>query len=190
MNWNAIENALRTWVRSATGLGDAAVIFADQTGQRPAAPFVTIKLGTIIPLGAFDETRTIYDADADPGEEVELRVSGQREFSVSLQAFSTVVTSPTSDTLPARALLGKCQTALQLPTVKAAFDTAGVSCFDVGSVLNLSALVGTLFEGRAALDCRFYATDTASEFVGFIDEVETTSYLGPPDEGTAEDIDI
>lgn len=184
-NWTTIENAIRVWVKAGSGYGDSAVLWSDQTHARPSGAFITVRLGDTVPLGN-DEVEVLTDLGADPGEEIELRAVGRRELSVSVQAFTPGVTGSSAG----RGILSTVQTALALPSVRAALDAAGLTPFDVGSVRNISALVGTAFEGRAVLDVRFYTNDTASEFTGYIEDVEAVSYMGPPDEGTADEIDI
>lgn len=185
-NWTAIEDALRAWAKAGTALTDAKVIWSEQTGARPAAPFVTLRIGDVIPLSSVDEVEELTDLDADPGEEVELRAGGFREFTLSLQAFAATVTGANT----AREYLTKAQTALALPSVRAALFAAGIAPFDTGTVQTVNAVVGTKFEARAVLEVRFYVHDTVSEYTGFIEEVESTSYMGPPDSGTRGDIDI
>ncbi len=162
--WATIEDALRVWVKAGSGLGDAKVIWLDQTGARPAAPFIELKLGDIVPLGGVDPVETATDLMRPAGTEIELKVAGVRAFTVSLQAYTATVTGAAT----ARALLSLVQTALSLPSVRAALDAAGVTPFDEGEVHNLTGLLGTKFEGRAALDVQFYVRETLSEFTGFI----------------------
>lgn len=185
--WENVEDAIRTWVKNASGLSDAHVLWAEQTGARPpSGDFMTIRLGDIVPLGAVDELLELTDLDRPAGQEIELRAMGVREFHVSVQAFSAATVRGNT----ARAQLARVQNALRLPSFRDALDEVGLSPFDAGTVRNVTELVGTKFEGRAVLDVRFYVADTVSEFVGYIDDVETTSYMGPPDEGTLEEIDI
>lgn len=185
-NWVTIEDALRVWVKSATGYADSAVIWAEQTGARPSGSIITLRLGELLPIGAYDELTSNTDLLRPAGTEVELKVEGMREFAVSLQAFGASTTGNSTG----RAVLAKCQAALTLPSVRTALAAAGITPFDIGAVQNISALSHTKFEGRAILEVRFYVRDSISEFTGYIETVEKTSYMGPPDSGTADAIDI
>lgn len=186
-NWTAIEDAIRAWVKTGSGLADAKVIWADQTGARPAGPFVTIRIGDLLALGAVDEVEELTDLGRPAGQEVEQRVVGLREFPVSVQAFGPAVAGAGT----AREYLSKVQTALALPSVRDALEAAGVSSFDQGVVRTVNELVGTKYEGRAILECRFYLLESVSEFSGYIETVEATSYMGPPlGPGTKDGIDI
>lgn len=191
-NWTTVENALRAWVKAGSSLDDGHVYWDDQTGPRPSdsatAPFITLHLGDVLPVGGLDELADITDADLNqnPGAEIELRVVGTRQFHLTVQAFTPNIVNGST----ARALLSKVQTALRLESVRDALATAGVTPFDVGQVLNITALVGTKFEGRAALTVGFYALETVSERTTYIETCVPQNFMGPPASGTKEDIDI
>lgn len=166
--WATIEDALRTWVKSATSYPDARVIWAEQAGSRPSGDIITLRLGDVVPLGVVDDVVQETDLNRTAGTEVELRAEGIREFGLTLQAYGSAVTG----TSAARAALAKCQTALALPTIRDALETAGVTPFEIGPVQNVTALNHTLFEGRAVLEVRFYTRDSLSEYTGYIASVE------------------
>lgn len=196
-SWQDIEDALRVWVKTSTGYADSQVIWADQTARRPEGDFITLKLTDVISFTGPDELLQLQDLSR-VGEEIEAQVMGRREFGVSLQAFSSAVCSPGSLVNPfplgfsdatARAALARCQLGLSLPSVRDTLAAEGATPFDIGSVQNLTALVGTKFEGRALLEVRFYCTMTISEFTTYIEHVNTTDYIGPPN-GTWDGIDI
>jgi hypothetical protein len=186
-SWAALEDSIRTWVVASTGLPAADVIWAEQTGARPlTGAFATLKLGALIPLGAVDEVVSNYDATRPAHQEIELQVRALRECGISAQFFSPEVTGNTS----ARAYAQKAQSGLALPSVRAALADVGLSPFDRGSVQVLNALIGTKWEARALLEPRFYVMLTDSEFTTWIEHCTPASYLGPPDLGTRDNIDI
>lgn len=184
--WCRIEDALRTWVKAASAYPDARVIWADQTGTRPAGDIITLKISDISMVGLMDEVTENTDLSRPAGKEIEMRADGIREFTVTLQAFTSAVTCVSAGT----AILGRCQTALGLSSVRSALSAAGCSPFDVGPVQNVTALNHALFEGRAMLRVRFYTRESLSDYVGYIATVNNTSYLGPPDLGARSTIDI
>ena len=186
MDWSVAENALRIWVRTASGYPDGRIIWAEQGGARPVGDLITLRLGAIAPVGMLDEVVSETDLGRPAGEEIEQRVEGIREFSVTLQAYVDAATGVNTG----RAVLSRCATALALPSVRAALEVAGISPFEIGPVQNVTLLNRTEFEGRALLEGRFYARETFSEFCGYIATVETLSYLGHPDLGTSAAIDI
>jgi hypothetical protein len=185
--WSDLEDALRAWVVATTGLPEGDVIWAEQTGARPAGvSFATLKIGTLIPLGAVDEVATNYDALRPAHQEIELQVRSLREFSVSAQFFSDNSTGNST----ARVYAQKAQSGLALPSVRSNLHAVGLSPFDRGSVQVVNTLIGTRWESRAILEPRFYVMLTDSEFTTWIEHCEPASYLGPPDLGTRDNIDI
>jgi hypothetical protein len=186
MSWPDVLDGLRVWVRSATGLGDGNVIWADQNGPRPTSSFASLRIGPLVSIGPVDEVVDLYDAGRDAGQEIELRVQGVRRFTVSVQVF----TPGTLDATSAHALLTRAQLALALPSIRDALADAGVTVFSLGTVQNLSALKDVKFEGRALLEIGCYTLLSVSEFTTYIETVEPESFLGPPDSGTTEEIDI
>lgn len=172
---STVRNAIVAWVRTATGLASGKVILADQDGRRPDGTFIALRFGTVLTLGAVDANYAVYDAGGDPGEEIVETVRGEREFTVDLQAFAQVTPGGADD---GRALLGACQTALGLPSVRSALAAAGVSIFDKGTVQTVPAVAGAEFEARSVLTVRGYGRVTASSTTGLIETVEVEDVDG------------
>lgn len=170
---NALEDAIRAWVKTVTGYGNENVFFADQKVPRPTTPYVTIRIGSPSMIGSVDPVITKDAASPTAGAEIELEVQALREVSVSIQVWNapTVAVSPT---LTAVAIANKIQVGLSLPSVRDALAVAGVSVFDCGPVQNLGALLGTDFDGRSSFDVRCYVMLTASEFNTYIESFELT----------------
>lgn len=165
--WETVENSIRAAVRDALGLPDGSVIWADQDGTRPAEPFATVKLGTLVSLGQ-DATTHDFDSGRPAGEEIEITVRGVRELPVSVQVFAPSTTGNGS----AFAILSKLPGRLRLASVRDPLTLAGLSPFDVGGVQNLGQLLGPAFAGRATCDVRFYVADDVSERTTYIETVE------------------
>lgn len=178
MNWTAVENALRAWVKAGSGLDNEHVIWAEQGGPRPDGAFVTVRIGDLVPVGAFDEVTHGYDATQPLGEEIEHVVRGERSCMVSVQAFTPEVMGSAS----ARAVASRVLTALQRPSVRDALEAAGLSVYDPGTVKYVPAIVGTEFEARAVLEVGFYLVETASERGGYIAKVQVTNEEPTPDQ--------
>lgn len=177
VDWGAIEQAVRGWIKTATSLNDANVIRADQDGPKPSVPFVDIALGDLIALGACDPIETEYDEGADPGEEIIESVRGQREFVVVIRAFSAAAVGTSS----AYALLSKAQTALGLSTVRDALHAAGITVFNAGRVASVPRVVATAWQGIAELRVGFYTCEDVSLATGYINKVELIDEMPDPD---------
>lgn len=175
MALEAREQAIRAWVKTASGLTDESVFFSNQKVERPASAYVTIRLGDLVPLGAVDPVTENYDADRDPGVEIEQVVEGTRSLGVSIQVFNGAV----AGALSAMNVAKKLQLGIRLPSVRDALNTAGMSPYQIGGVRNLAALLGTAFDGRAQLDVSFYVHETVSEFTTYIETAEITDLSQP-----------
>jgi hypothetical protein len=186
MNWPTVEAALIAWVQGAAGLADGFVVWSHQNAPAPGFSFGSLHLSEIRPAGGPDPLYYLTDLDRDEGEEVEERVSALRIVTLTVQMHSSGVTGATT----ARALLSRVQTALSLDLYRSALETAGLTPFDIGVVRSLPVIVGANWTGRAVIEVRFYAREELSAYHPYIDEVESVSYMGPPDEGTKDEIDI
>lgn len=107
---------------------------------------------------------------ASAGAELLPTVVGQREFVVSFEVFAGAVTGG----LTAAEYLGNAEASFALPSTRAAFAAVTPPfCFiDCGQAQDLSAIVSTNFQSRAAMDVRFRAVDSLSDTpIGYINTV-------------------
>jgi hypothetical protein len=165
--WTPIEDALWEWVKVATDLPDESIRWADQNGPRGIPPFVELRISGVNTIG-IDSTQALTDMSRPAGQEVELRTWGTRQVTVSLQSFSRSVTGDES----AMSMMSDIQAAANSTAVSELLGSAGITVFDLGSISNISGLLDTDFESRAALELRIYAEQSWSDFVGYIERVE------------------
>lgn len=170
MEESALQIALRAWVVNASRLDDKAVIWAEQAAVRLPRPFITMRLGSLTPVGGLDEVRYSTDLTQPLGQEMTETVLGRRELGLSLQCFGQSDES-------ARQILSRVQTSLSLSAVIDALHEAGISVFDIGQVQNVSVLRETAFEPRALLEVRCYVCESVSESNTYIATVEVTNQL-------------
>lgn len=169
MQETTIKAALRAWVVTASGLGEQAVIWAQQPAVRLPLPFITMRLGDLLPLGSADEVQ--YAADlSHVGQEMTETVVGRRELSLSIQCFG-------ENTDSSRQILSRVHASLGLTSVSDALHDAEVSVFDRGPVQNVTAPRETLFEPRSLLEVRCYVGESVSEKNTYIQTVEITNQL-------------
>lgn len=188
-SWAQVEQALRLWIRTATGFDEGHVIYDDQDGARPTKPYAAIHIGDVVPIGIVDPVETVYNSGQPNGSEISMRATGMREFHASISCF----TDQTRGDGAARAFLARAQTALSLPSVRDALSLAAVSPFDVGPVQNVSAVLGTKFESRAVLDIGFYTLQSFTEYTGYIGSVGIKGDIDggrQGDDGADEDLDF
>lgn len=174
-NWASVENAIRQWVITATGI--SRVYWADQTQVRPATadfPFFTLRRDFGRTAGV-DENRTRNNPSPVAGSEILFETFAHPDFTVTLQGFSKEVSGNSS----AGALVAKCARSLALEIQLDAFAADGIALIDVGPVQNLTALLDLRFEGRAALNVRFRTTDGASQTATYIQTCVPTGTVTP-----------
>lgn len=178
MNERDIKQALRTWIRNISRLADDKIVWSEQDVSRLSGQFITMRLGDLTALGSADEVTHDYDATRDAGQEIEITVNGQRSLVLSLQCFGEASQTP-------RSVLSTLKTSLSLPSVLDLFEAAGLSCYDTGPIQNITALLETIFEPRAAMEIYLYCSEIVSERTTFVetvtveDEINTTTFTIP-----------
>lgn len=168
-----VEDAVRAWVVAASRYAEDAVIWANENGNRPTGNVITLSLANTRSLGACDAVEFLTNGVVE-GEEVEVKVRGEREHVLRIQAFTPDATNGETS---ARAVLLDVQTRVVLPSIADALAVAGVSVFDRGSVQYVPAIANTAFEGRGILEVRLYAVESASEKTGYVGTVEGNGTL-------------
>jgi hypothetical protein len=176
--WEYIERAIRDWIVTASGLPSEKVIRAEQDGPRPAAPFITVRMGDLIPLGMVDGLEHEYDNEAANGQEIVQQARGPRELSVEIRAY----TESAVGALSARALLSLCQLSLRFETIRDALRDLGLTVFDNGTISSIPIVLETKWEGRALLACRFYLEEYVELRTGYIASVRLTDAIKNPEE--------
>lgn len=167
MALDTTENAIRTWIKAASGLADENIRWWNQKVEFPTGPFVTMQITAIPPRGAYDTVSTNYDADRPVGQEIEQLVIGERELNLSVQVHRGEVVGANS----AMALATRIALGVRLPSINEALNEAGVAPFDIGGAQDLAVLLGSTFSGRASVDARFNIRETVSEFTTYIQTV-------------------
>ena len=123
--------------------------------------------------GIVDGTCVWSYVSASAGAEVLATAVGQREFVVTFEVYAQAVTAGQT----ALEYLVATQTSFALPSTQAAFlGTTPPFCFvDCAQPQDLSAIVSTNFQSRAAMDVRFRTTDANADVpTGYIATVVVT----------------
>jgi len=174
--WDAVENAVRTWVLAASGLASNRVYFADQdVPAGEAAPRVTIRIGGPVHLG-LDAIEQSFDPGQPAGQEILQTARGFRTITVDLQSFAPTMVGA-GDT--ALAVMAKIQAALSLPSVRYTLNAAGLGVLQEGNIQRIPQVRQAINEDRATLSVRFCVTQSIGERLGYIDSVEVRYGGGP-----------
>jgi hypothetical protein len=168
----SLEDAIRVWLTTGSGLAAGQVYLLDQDLRRTETTArIGFRLGDGRALEGTPELQTDYNAGRPAGQEVQYTAHTPRELVVSVQAFAPVPADGASSISPARNLLEDCRAALGLPSVRDALNAAGLGVMDAGNVQRIPKVTGATFEDRAVLDVRFNLTVTATEKTGYIASV-------------------
>lgn len=169
--WTDIENALRAWLVAAVeNLADpdsVTVIFEAPDGPRPSHPYVTIKVSPPTRLGMRDPERQAYVPSNPNGQQIVLTYEGQREITVSLNAYTATRNGDSC----ASAIMAAIQSHLETDTARDALSAVGLAVRESGPVRDLGSLVEGGHRGRAQMDVRFGLVDATVERTTWIETV-------------------
>jgi len=171
----AIESALHAWVVAGSGLGASSVIFAAQPGPRPAAPYCTIRIMGISPLGSPYRV-TEPAAVPAPNADVELSAVDSEQVAVQITAFAGPAGAATGATAPDE-ILAKIRRNAGLPGRIDALHAGGISIASFEPSVVIDGQFGGVLEPRASMLCRGFISSTVSELVAAIETVEITDQV-------------
>lgn len=137
---DAVNTAVRTILRTILGLTEGTIRPANQN-----APTGETLWGTVLvsPLGGNGwDVRAYADDETEGSTDVIESISGQRNFTASVQFYKT----------GANATASRIEAVIQSSSALTLMSQLGVYFVKVGGVRNLSQVVNTLWEDRAQLD--------------------------------------
>ena len=174
--WVALEKAIQDFVVTTSGLGGASVIWADQNGPRPDAPYIDMEL-VLERIGR--DWIDVDDAAApSSGAEIDLKVRGQRRLSIRLRCFgatSVGVTSP-------KAILNDVVSKSLVPSVQDALVLAEIGMAEFSQIQNVTGVLNsTKLEPRAMLDITAFVASEVSETGTYVSDVDVTDQISVPD---------
>lgn len=168
MDWSTIEQGIQAWAAAGSGLPDGRVIWSLQSGDRPATPYIALRLTAVRVVGT-DWNEAVDAASPTSGAEIEHRARGHRRALLEVQAHG----GPAHGAGSAVALLERLQARSVLPTVRDALVDAGVGLGRFEGVTSLDGMVGdATLESRAAFEVPIFLASEVSEFGTYIEHVE------------------
>ncbi len=165
------------------------------TAIRDALATVGYSIDAVLVLTATDLTitgtelaslvglRVVADASVDLTTTRGKAVTGYEMSTVEVQAHSLNRYPSTG----AHAVMSKLLASLRLPSTTAILDLRGISLWDVGSIIDLTALSGPTWESRAALDLVFVQRSFIAEPIDAVAKVVVTM---TPDETTPQTLEV
>lgn len=175
IDWQIIDRALVTWASGQADLPRESVLFMDQKKTQAQYPYVTLKriAGPVRDNGLTDNRVSEKYTNTNNREMLKVTVSGARQFTVSVQAYSERYANPNLDAV---AILSTLQSSLELEGVLEQLATdADLTLVEAGDVLDTSYVVGGEWVSRATMDVRFRVASVLTEDVDFIESVEADS---------------
>lgn len=172
LNWDLFDQAVLTALRAGTGLKDSHVILAFQAGPRPTAGLY-VEANTRFSVGR-QGMRDEEKADAaTPGQLIR---TVRRDITVSCRTIGA----------GANALGELVVEYLQTETGRALLALSNITVRDPGSTKNLTELLDTDWLEEASLDFVLSASGTATDVVGWIQDVGVRGVFTKPDGGTVD----
>ena len=167
-NWSTMEDALFDWVQLSSGLSADKIQWTHYSQPRLTGQFITIMLSGPKQIG-LDYVQTSTDLTQPAGEEIELKVIGNRNMLVTVTCFGGDPTTDSSIAMASKVMLGP-----RLPSINTLLHAGGVTPHGTPSITNIPSIVGAKFESRAMVEHEFYFSDDVSERTGFISTVSGT----------------
>lgn len=152
MTYTEIKAAIYSWVNSCAC---RSVIWANQDAPAPARTYITLLISRIAAVGR--------DYVSPPDSAGTSRVQGNREFTLSLQAFGD---SAIQDLMDLR-------DSLETVSVQQALADSGLAIVEHQQIQDVTFALGSTLEPRAVFDVRFRAgSEIVDDGTGFIQIVE------------------
>lgn len=164
IDWATIRPAIQQWIASSSGYGVDKVIWADDGGDQPQLPYISLSLPITTPHGT-DWRVTDLAPEQPPvaGQELRVRSQGMRTATLTVQCYAV------------RASLNAASSALEdvvasIPLFSDTLDGAGAGIGDVGAVKTIAGSRSGLLEPRAIVEITLHL---GSELEGRETYVET-----------------
>lgn len=155
INFTTVKTSLYTWAVSVAP--GRPVIFWQPNSPRPAVPYITLFLQSIVSVGQ-DWSAGVTDISGA------INQKGDRQFTLSIQAYG-------GDPLTT---LENIRTSLQKQTVLDTLRANGIAFYTALTINDITDLVDSQWERRATLDVLFGIGQVYTDAPGFFDEVEIT----------------
>jgi hypothetical protein len=186
LSYAALENAIVSAVKTASGYASGQVFLSDQSKSIPSGDYIRIRFGDIPESRTAVPSQSTAYSPTPAGAEITHTYRLAKEFTVTLEVITASVTGDSS----ALAIAAKVQNNLNLSTVRATLKSAGLGLLSTGGVKYVPAIKGTRFEARALVEPRFYLIDTTTETTTYIETItKPLDYTQPP-LGNPDTIDI
>lgn len=182
--WDTIRPAIQKWIAAASGRDVNHVIWADDGGDQPDPPYISLSLPATTSHGT--DWRVYDDAPEDPpaaGAELRVRSQGMRSTVLTVQCYCAPKT-----TNQASAMLEDVVGSIALNADE--LDAAGFGFGDVGPIRAINGSRNGVLEPRAIVEITLHMGSEIESRTTFIETAhgtvsETTTGASLPLEVTA-----
>jgi hypothetical protein len=152
ITWATLRDDLNDWIVSITS---STVIWGRQTDAQPPPQYITLNIiSGPVKLGSEDELR--FNSSND-----KFSTAGLRQFTLSIQSYGATAIQDMSD------IMGS----LDDPNVFEDLRSKGMSIVNTPSILDLSQILETVYEGRASMDLIMTTPDNRELALTYISTV-------------------
>jgi hypothetical protein len=178
--WSAVENAIQSWVTTASGVPGSQVIWGEQNGPRPSTPFITLRISDVSGLGIDGSWQVTNPASTGTdGQEILEIARGTRQGTLTIQVFGG---QPTNGVSPSPvAIAHAIVAAATLPATRFALVAAGVGLSSFKPIRSLDGVIEhVVFEPRAIVEVTINLASEVQQTETVIDTVVLTDGTTSP----------
>jgi len=159
IDYTLIENNLKQWVRSATGLGGGFVISQNDNNPRPIGQYATVKIYDAQVIG-----HDTYNATAAPLDTVNLNYTGVRKIRIGVNIFRDGAETVQNQMAKLTSSFNRIDTQIY-------FQSKNIGIIESGEVIDLPELVRDKWEERKQCDFFVYVNDEETKNVESIEKL-------------------
>lgn len=168
IDWTAVEDAFFDTFSVIDALADTNLVWNRYNVVRPDGPYVAMSLTQVNTVGR-DGLYPVLNLTGQEEGDINFTQRGMRDCQLNLQAFA----DPSGATRP-EAIIHEVLAQLQLPSVRDAFNAAGIGILSNGPVASIDGAIDRpgAIEPRASVDIRFSLVSERFEAGNFIQKVQ------------------
>lgn len=167
INYTNIENDLKEWIRTVTGLGTGYVISQNDNNPRPTGQYATIKIYDAQTVG-----HDTYNATSAINNTVDLNYKGVRRIRIGVNIFRDETDTVQNQMAKLISSFNRNDTAIY-------FESLNMGIIESGQVVDLPELVRDKWEERKQCDFFIYLNDEETQNVESIEKISGVGFNTP-----------
>lgn len=167
INYTTIENQLKTWIKTETGLADTHVISQNDNHPRPIGQYATVRI-----FDAIAEGHDTYNAIASANNTVNLNYSGVRRVMIGVNIYRDGITT-------AQNQMAKLVSSFNRVDTGYYFQSLNLGIINSSEIRDLPELVNDVWENRKQCDFFIYVNDEETINIESIEHISGTGFDVP-----------